>query len=182
MTDNASLFLEALVHQQHKVYGYKLRPLSLLHLALLDKFVPDVVNRSITRDTLPLAALICSCRTLADFYKKLKSWRAYVVPFYRYATQEKSFLLYLEDHLTLPETTDSPASEKVNPFPFALLFAAKLIKQTGYPWTTVFEDMSISHVFWLVSCMDYMETGETAIVSDKEKLIYETIASLTPER
>ena len=175
MVTNSDIFLESIIHAQHSVYGFKLKPLSLFHLSLIERFCPTVLSGSeITREELKKASAICACRDLKDFLNINRlSVKGYLSIFYNYEKELIKFERYISDHMTLPESNEQTGEEKNNPFPFALMFAGKLIKDTGYKWDYVFYDMSISQIFWLVSVVGYIESGETGIISDKEKSIME---------
>lgn len=98
---------------------------------------------------------------------KLGGIKPYLL-FHNYEKQLAKFNNYISDYLSLPETYENGDASN-NPYPFALMFACKLIKQTGYEWDYVFYQMPISLIFWMVSCGDYIETGETNLISDKEQ-------------
>lgn len=175
MTQNADLFLESILNSNHKVYGFNLKPLSLFHLSLLEKFCPDVLGQCDDPQELQKAAAICSIKYPDQFNNIGNSWKAYFAPLYAFTKERIKFQSYLSDFMTLPETLDTPEMERNNPFPFALAFTGKLIKETGYSFDYVFYELNIAQVFWLISVMTYMETGETGVISDKEKQIYSLI-------
>ena len=176
MATNSDIFLESIIHAPHSVYGFRLKPLSLFHLALLEKFCPSILGSSeITREELKKAAAICSCGNLIEFNKIGKSYRGYFSVFYKYEKELNNFSEYVNDYMTLPDSGEMSKEERNNPFPFALMFAGKLIKDTGYSFDYVFYKMAISQIFWLVSVMGFIESGETGIVSDKEKAIMDVI-------
>lgn len=176
MATNNDLFLESIIDGNHSVYGFKLKPLSLFHLTLLEKYCPSVLSgMAVNEGELQKAAMICSAQYLNHFYSAAKSIRAYFLPFYNFNKQLDSFAAYLADYMTFPETMESTGEPKNNPFPFPLVFAGKLIKETGYSFRHVFYEMSISQIYWLVSVMGFIESGESSVISDKEKAIYAAI-------
>jgi hypothetical protein len=171
---NLQVFLECVIDAPHWVYGYRLRPLSLFHLAMLEEYAPSAMGGLCTERDLQIAACICASRNAQDFRRKSKGLRAWIAGFYGYPKQVQKFGDYLADYLTLPETSKSKDIQN-NPFPSSLLFAAKLIKETGYAFDQVFYDMSVSQIFWLAMALGYIESGETTVVSDKEREIYRVI-------
>jgi hypothetical protein len=176
---NNDLFLEAIFHAQHKIYGKTLKPLTLFHLLLLEKYAPNSLNGFCEPEELIKAAGICSCKDNNDFYKMGKGFFSYFSCFYKYEKQLAKWNIYLSDYFSLPESFSNKEDNNIknNVFPFSLLMATKLIKETGYSFDYVFYTLSISQVFWLLSVLGYLETGETLILSDKEKEIQKLLNS-----
>jgi len=173
MSSNTDIFLESILHNKHRVYGYSLKPLTLFHLALIEKFAPTALQGvSATEIDLKTACAICSCRNEKDFNKIGSVWRVIFNSFFNHTKQTLKFNAYILDYMDFPECSESKEEEKNNPFPFYLMFAGKLIKETGYKFDEVFYTMPVSKIFWLISVLTFIETGESQILSDKEKLIY----------
>ncbi len=171
---NLQVFLECVVHRPHRVYGYKLRPLSLFHLAMLEQFAPTALTGLCTPRDLKLASCICSSRDATEFQRKSQSIWAWLANLHKFDTQVTRFADYLEDYLTLPATNESKDTTN-NPFPSGLTFAAKLIKETGYDFERVYYSMAVSQIYWLVMALIYLEKGESNLISDKEREIYRII-------
>lgn len=176
---NSGEFLESILHTQHKLYGHELLGLSLFHLSLIDNLCPNLLSRDVSEKDLQLASLICSSKSQKEFQRKTNSLWNYALPLYNFRKQLMIFNEYLIDYMTFPEMNDAEkeGETKNNPFPFSLMFAAKLIKETGWQFDYVFYHLNIAQVFWLISAMSYSETGETNVLSDKEKAIYEVLGN-----
>lgn len=172
---NLQVFLECVIHTTHRLYGYRLRPLSLYHLAMLEQYAPSVLSGECREQDLKLAACICASKDADDFRRKSKSIRVWLTNFYRFETQVTKFADYIADYLTFPEVSQTKDKTNNNPFPTALIFAAKLIKETGYDFDRVFFAMPVSQIYWLVMSLGYLERGETMVVSDLEREIYRMI-------
>lgn len=171
---NLQVFLECVINTTHRIYGYRLRPLSLFHLAMLEQFAPTALTGLCTEKDLKLAACICASKDADDFRRKSKSIRVWLTTFYNFDKQVGKFADYISDYLTFPETNQSKDISN-NPFPTALVFASKLIKDTGYDFERVFYTMPVSQIYWLVMSLMYLEKGESNVMSDKEREIYRMI-------
>jgi hypothetical protein len=168
---NLEAFLTAILSTEHSVFGFKLRPLTLFHFAMLEQFAPTSLTIAPSPRDLKIAACICASRDANEFRRNSKGWRAWRTNFYSYKKSLASFSNYMGDHLQFPET-NSADKETNNPIPTSLTFASKLIKETGYDFDRVFYDMPLIQVYWLVMGLGYIEKGESPIVSDKERLAY----------
>lgn len=172
MHNTSNAFLESIFSKKHKVYGFRLKPLSLYHLTVLEKYCPNALGANVFPDELALASAICSD---GKGNVKLSNWKGFLIPFFNHEKQLKAWADYLADWMTLPQMLNNGGETRNNPYPFPLMYAAKLIKETGYSFNHVFYEMNISQVFWLVSAMGYLDTGETQVLSDKEIQINEII-------
>lgn len=167
---NLEAFLEAVIDEDHQLYGYTLKPMTLWHLSMLEQFAPSAMGKQPSPKDLRVAACICASRDMKQFRKLSKGWRAWRANFYTYKTQVSVWVAYLSDHLTFPEANETDGVTD-NPFPTALMFGGRLIKETGYDFEKVLYDMPIGQIYWLVMTLIYLEKGETALMSDKERAV-----------
>jgi hypothetical protein len=167
--DNLSLFLESIIHAEHRVGGFKLQDLSLYHLALIDKYCPDALGGDCSKSDLCTAIVICASKDFKDFKRLTGSLQGWLMRYYNLSKMHIGFGNYITDHMSFPEMGEIERDVSNNPFPYSLMFAARLIKDTGYSFDHVFYRMSVSQVFWLISALGYLESGETTVISDKEK-------------
>ena len=172
--DNAQSFLESILSTSHRCMGYRLRPVTLFHLTLLDRYCPGVLGSLFSKSDLALAAMICSCRDDADLHRPwLNSVRARLCGLWNFNKERAAWAAYISDNLNLAETMkDTKVAEKDSPFPYTLSFAASLISQTGWAWHEVFYKMNVSHIHWLTAALGYIESGKTSVISDKERKIF----------
>lgn len=170
--DNVSRYFEALVNIQHRLLGIPLQPFCLLHLLWLGQIGSPLIATSqpLKMADLELAALVCSSRTSEEILKKLKKprrfWR-FQNRFAELTKETKAFLAYQDDHCSLPEFGDASGGYHER-LPSLLLQAATLIKETGWDEQTVMT-LPLGKVIWYNSAFAYLRTGETSVVSDRER-------------
>lgn len=172
---NDELFLESIIHTDHRVYGYKMKPLTLFHLALLDRFKSPITHGGkATKEDIQIAALICSSSDINEFNRKSKSLWVAFLDLHKFPKQQKKFEDYYFDYMQLP-STDDVKNGKASPFPYILSFLAKTIKETGYSVEHIFYKMPVGLLIWLNSAFGYLESGETNVMSDTDKLAVDAL-------
>jgi hypothetical protein len=184
-TSNRDKFLECFANVPHFLLGKKLQPLCLLHFLWLEHIGSPLVetSKAIKISDLELAALICSSHSSAEILSKLSAntlqrrfWR-FCNGFRNPEKETRRFLAYQDDYCSLPDFGDS-GGEKNETIPWLLLQAASLIKETGWSEETVFT-YPIGKLIWFNVAFGYLHSGETGVVSDKERAAMEALARLT---
>lgn len=185
-TSNKDKLLECFVNTTHYLLGKKLKPLCLLHFLWLENIGSPLVetSKTIKLHDLELAALICSSSSSAEILSKLQSkslggrfWR-FCNGFRDLEKETRAFLAYQDDYCALPEFGESGGEGENNEvIPYLLLQAASLIRETGWDEKTVFT-YPIGKLVWFNSAFTYLRTGETNIVSDREKAAIEALKAL----
>lgn len=179
--DNVARYFEALVNVPHRVLGKRLEPFCLLHILWLEQLNSPLVATSepLAMADLELAALICSSKTSEEILTKIKKPR----PLWRYRNrfrdlknETRKFLTYQDDHCALPEFADSNHGNHER-LPSLLLSAAALIKETGWSEETVMT-LPLGKVVWYNAAYGYLASGETRVVSDRERVAMEALTSL----
>ena len=168
---NNDLFLESILNIDHKVYGKKLRPLSLFHLSLLERFNnPLVAGGPITEKDIQNAALICSSFNLQDFNKKSKSLWNYLLFRFNPKVELSKWEAYWSDYMSFPESVEDDREGKTNPFPFSLMFLSSCIKKGSIKdWEYVFYSMPVGLITWINSSLAFIESGETNVMGDVDR-------------
>jgi len=175
-TPNNSRCLENWVNVPHTVLGKRLAPFCLLHLQWLEHLGSPLffTSQQATLSDLELAVLICSSRSSEEILSRLQS-KSPVLSFWRWRNRKKplvgeikAFLAYQDDFCSLPEFATKDGGQTVEKIPCLLLQLATLIKETGWRQGDVLT-MPVGQVVWLNSAFSYLSTGETAVVSDKER-------------
>ena len=191
MLSNNEVFFESWVHVPHKVLGRELKPLSILHLIWLYNAESPLVitNKNVTMEDLEIAVLICSNCTnegiLAALNAKENGIRLRISNYFwrRQNRRKRSlqlelrrFLTYNDDFMALPKfmPREGESDEKL---PWLLVHMANLIKATGWDEQEVL-NMPIGKVLWYNLAFGYLETGETRVMSDREKLAADAIKEL----
>lgn len=171
MNTNTGLFLESIIHSNHKVYGYNLLPLSLFHLSLLEHYKsPLFVGGKLKAQDINLAACICSSKNMDELNKKLGSKiKPLLSYFYKPVKELRKWESYYADVMSFPEMLDGDGKGKVSPLPLSLTLAGNLIKNTGWQWDYVFYDLPVSQIIWMNTVFGYLETGDTLVIGDEHR-------------
>jgi len=179
--DNVARYFEALVNVPHRVLGKRLEPFCLLHVLWLEQLRSPLLltSETLKMADVELAALICSSRTSEEILTKIKEprrlWR--FRNRFRDLTQEaRNFLAYQDDYCALPEFAETGGSYHER-LPSLLLQAASLIKETGWTDEHVMT-LPLGKVIWFNSAFAYLRTGETSVVSDRERAAMEALTAL----
>lgn len=178
--DNNALFLEAVINSSHTVYGHKLRPLTLFHLSLLEQIKsPLLVGGPLQPSDIATAAIICSSRDSQEYNKNFrKLLNPVTFLFYKPEKELNRWNEYWNDYFSVPETLQNDNSKEY-PLPYTVSCAAGIIKQTGWSFDYVFHELPIGLLIWLNTGFNYIESGETSVISDKEREIMAQVKALT---
>ena len=189
---NEAAFNECWINLNHKLLGYTLKPLCLLHLQWMYNIESPLVitSKPATITDVEIGALICSSGSNGEIFSKLNSkgllnrlkrflWHR---SHRKQPVQEAllAFVHYQNDYCSLPEFFNDEQKESDNPFSWLLLHSVTLIKNTGWMLEQVYT-MPIGQVVWLNLAFAYLNTGETSLKTDKEALAEKALASLTSQ-
>jgi len=186
---NAAIFFETLVNLKHEVLGLELKPFCVLHLLWLQHIGSPlfVTSAPVKIEDVELAAIICSCATNEEILAKLtprNRWQRFLRNRWHrrnrrqdLATAVKSFLAYQDDFCSLPQFA-SKEQNRDEKLPWLLLYAAGLIKATGWDLVKVLT-LPLGQVIWLNISLGYLESGETSVISDRERAAMDALAALT---
>jgi hypothetical protein len=174
---NSSLFLEAIINTEHKVYGKKLLPLSLFHIAMLENIKsPLLLGGEFTGEDIMKAAIVCSSKNVQKLNGKFRNFINNMLFFaYKPHIQLAKWQAYWDDYFPTPDFMDNEGEDKESKFPYVASCAARVIKNTGWSFNEVFYNIPVGQLVWLNLSFGFVESGETNIVSDKEKDIMQKI-------
>lgn len=193
--NSTDAFFESFVNVSHSLLGIKLKPFSLLHLIWLNQIGSPLVitDKSCDLRDVELGALICSSSSNEEIFKKIGEQKGFRrirrILWHRKNREtkgEKEFLIrqiecffkYQEDYVSLPRFHhDDAEGESNEKLPWLLTLAASVIKTTGWSEDTVFS-MPLGKLIWLNLAFNYLETGKSNVVSDKEEQAEEAIKAL----
>jgi len=173
---NADLFLESMVHTQHKVFGMKLKPLTLFHTSILEKYNnPIFTGGTVTKSALEFAVIVCSSNNISEIQGKLKSKVLHLwFMLFDHSKSLTDFQAYIDDYLALPDTYAGSKEDDTSvsniAHPYALLMMANIMKHTNYQMHDLFYKLPIGALYWLNSSIAYLESGDTDIITDKDKV------------
>jgi hypothetical protein len=175
---NAHAFFESLINVDHTILGKRLKPLCLLHLLWLYHIKSPLVYTSLecTMEDLELAVLICSNSSSGKILKAITPKRFKYHLWHRANKKRelKAELLkwveYNNDYLSLPTFYPRGNEETDEKLPWLITTAASVIKETGWSDEQVFA-MPIGKLLWWNIAFNYLATGKTNIMSDKEQWI-----------
>ena len=170
---NAQSFFEALVHTPHTLCGLKLKPLCILHLLWLEQIKSPLLSndRRVTLKDLEVAAAICSSSDAEGILRILEKpplffhWRN---QFRKVEDEARAWLAYYNDYFALPEFWESKGSG-ASQFPWLLLCFTSLVRETGWSREEVLR-LPIGEAVWMNLCMGYLNSGETNVIGDTERL------------
>ena len=93
-------------------------------------------------------------------------------------TELRKWLAYQDDYATCPKMYEGDENEVSNSiFPWMFSYMASLIKATGWTEEQVII-MPVGKVLWYNLAFNYLETGETRVVSDKEQQAQEALKAM----
>jgi len=98
---------EAFLHNEHKVLGYKLKPFSCAHYAMLDALKSPLVGHThlVGKRDLIVALSVCSLSNPFDWTLTGKDWgKLLFLTDLRFKRGVKKFGFYVQDYLDIPET------------------------------------------------------------------------------
>lgn len=188
MTTNRARLFENFCNVSHRVLGYDLKPLCLLHYLWLEQVESPLVDSSKTYAEselvkhLRLAALICSSSSSEEILKKLKNgkkwWRRLLAPKSKDLTKElNAFLAYIDDHFSTFEVQRPDSGPTIETVPWMLLHAASFMKETHCDektaWTT-----PIGRLVMYGHAFNELRGGKTYIVPDAERAAEQALAAL----
>lgn len=185
-TPNTAKFFESYVNVPHSVLGVKLNPLSLLHYLWLHHLESPLITtgKEGSLADLELAALICSSSSSEEILRKINR-KGFFAKVWRYRNRYRqlnlealAFLAYHDDYVSLPLFGDTKGEEEK--LPYLLLYAANLIKATGWSEEVVFT-MPLGKLIWLNVAFSYLNSGKTNVISDWEQAATAALKALTPE-
>jgi len=175
--------LESWINNKHNVLGKILKPYSLHHYILMQSIDSPLLSleKNVTISDFEIAVLICRSSfgdSLIDIINtestvpKLKNWLWHKINTRRnLALEMRKWVAYQNDYISLPtlwERNNSNTDQQSNiPFEFYLLISSKVIQYTGWSEQVVY-NMPIGKLVWYAMTMDYIKTGETSVMSDKE--------------
>lgn len=203
--NNLQRYFENEVNVPHTVLGWQLQPLSLRHMMWLQHLESPLLNtdKVTTLQDLELAVLVCSSKsheeTLSnlgikpgkgllkrcrwEMRKKALNWwcasnRKKISTGKALQDEIRKFLAYQDDYCCLPSFTPKDSQATHEKVPYLLVYAAALIKSTGWSEETVF-NMPVGKVIWFNTTFGYLNTGETNILSDKERHAMEMLKQIS---
>jgi len=172
MLSNAQLFFESVVHTDHRLCGLRLKPLCLLHLLWLEQVGSPLLSSDerVTLRDLELAAAICSSSTSEEITKRLAR-TAYVWhwlnSFRNIRNEAKAWIAYFNDFFAVPELMQQDGGS-ASKLPWLSLCLASVVKETGWDAERVLR-LPVGLVVWLNLSFGYLNSGETSVVSDRER-------------
>lgn len=187
--NNADIFFETLVNVRHEVLGLELKPFCILHLLWLQHIASPLflTSKRIEIQDVEIAVIICSSSSSEEILAKLNPssfWQRHLRKrWHRRNRREdlgrivKQFLAYQDDYCSLPQlfTKDENRDEKL---PWLLLYTTGLIKATGWNLEKVLA-LPLGQVIWLNIAFGYLASGETSVISDRERAAMDALRALT---
>lgn len=176
---NTNLFLESVINTSHKVYGKKLLPLSLFHIGMLENInSPLLLGGELTGEDILKGALICSSKNVRKLESNFGNFINNILFFYYKPHIElQKWNAFWSDYFPTPQMMEKEGETKDSKFPYIASCAAAIIRQTGWSFDKVFYEMPVGQLIWLNLAFNFIENGETDIVSDKELRVIEQIRS-----
>lgn len=187
--NNADIFFETLVNVPHEIYGLRLKPFCILHLLWLQHLNSPLflTSKRIEIEDVEIAAIVCSSSSSEEILEKLNPtslWRKFLRQRWHRKNQRielgaavKAFIAYQDDYCSLPEFfhKDESRDEKL---PWLLIYAAALIKATGWDFERILK-LPLGQVIWLNLSFGYLDSGESTVVTDRERAAMEALRTLT---
>jgi len=177
--NNSQLFLESIINTEHRVYGKKMLPLSLFHVAMLENIEsPLLIGGELKPEDIQKAAIICSSKNVQKLNDSFRNFINNLLFFlYKPHKELSKWEAYWSDYFPTPQMMEDE-NIKENTFPYVASCAAAIIKSTGWDFNKVFYETPIGQLVWLNLSFGFVETGKTNVISDKELDIMEKIRAM----
>jgi len=188
---NHERLLENFVNRPHSILRLRLQPFCLLHWLWLEYIASPFVitSKEISLADIELAALVCSSRTSEQILAKITAkngniWKRTAARLWHWRNRKtdlkaasQAFIAYQDDYCSLPEFA-AEGSNRDPKLPVVLYYAASLIKETGWAEDTVLT-MPLGKVVWYNAALGYLNSGDTSIISDRERQAMAALDALT---
>lgn len=181
--NNGDCYLESLFNQTYRIAGRSLRPFCLAHMVFLKRIQsPYVVGGETTAKDLILALNVCTAGSFQEIYQNVGRQKISDL-WLNKAREEEKFMGYLKDYASLPDTIKAASHDGASPvavenkLPVELTLPVRLVSQSSYKLEEALF-LPLSQLVWMVAGINYIESGETNILSDADDQIIAHMDSL----
>lgn len=176
--DNTSIFLESFLHVPHRVCHRKMKPFCMAHLLTLQHLKsPLLVGGIVSLNDLIIAANVCSSSSFDEIQAKL-SKRSLIDWTLSKQTEAKRFEAYYKDFCLMPDFIQKQGSGgQADGLPWSVCMVMRALQHSNYTLDELMF-LPLGQLAWITLGINFIETGETPIESDTEKMLVERLRAM----